>query len=50
VKKAFAEEAERLRVQAKGDETAFEAFIAAQKKQLPTTMAPAVTPAAPPAK
>ncbi len=47
-------EVERLRAQAKGDETAFEAFIAEQKKQLPATTAPAavpaVTPAAPPAK
>ena len=36
-------EVERLRAQAKGDETAFEAFIAEQKKQLPATAAPAAT-------
>ena len=30
-------EVERLRAQAKGDETAFEAFLAAQKQQLPAT-------------
>ena len=37
-------EVERLRAQAKGDETAFEAFIAEQKKQLPAPAATA-TPA-----
>ncbi|MDD2846595.1 MAG: peptidylprolyl isomerase [Rhodoferax sp.] len=38
-------EVERLRAQAKGDETAFEAFIAEQKKLLPTTTTPAAAPA-----
>ncbi|MDD2691729.1 MAG: peptidylprolyl isomerase [Simplicispira sp.] len=37
-------EVERLRAQAKGDETAFEAFLAAQKQQLPATTAPAAAP------
>lgn len=42
-------EVERLRGQAKGDETAFEAFIAEQKKLLPTTAPAAVSaPAAVP--
>lgn len=39
-------EVERLRAQAKGDETAFEAFVSEQKKQLATTTAPTATPAA----
>ncbi len=46
LKKAFAEEADRLRAQAKGDATALDVFIAEQKKQLATTAAPTATPAA----
>lgn len=46
LKKAFAEEADRLRAQARGDATALDAFIAEQKKQLATTAAPTATPAA----
>ena len=38
-------EVERLRAQAKGDETAFEAFVAAQKQQQSATPAPAAAPA-----
>lgn len=45
LKKAFAEEADRLRAQAKGDATALESFIAEQKKLLPATTAPAATSA-----
>lgn len=41
LKKAFAEEADRLRAPAKRDEAAVEAFIAEQKKQLPASTAPA---------
>ena len=47
-KDARLKEVERLRAQAKGDETALEAFIAEQKKLLPATAAPA--PAVAPAK
>lgn len=42
-------EVDRLRAQAKGDETALEAFIAEQKKQLPATTAPAPASAPAPA-
>ncbi len=47
LKKAFADEADRLRTKAKGDETALEAFIAEQKKLQNAEAAPAAAPAAP---
>lgn len=43
-------EVKRLQDQAKGNETALEAFIAEQKKQLPAITAPASAPAAAPTK
>ena len=49
LKKAFVEEADRLRAQAKGDEATLEAFVAEQKKQLPATTVPAAAPAPAPA-
>ena len=42
-KEARLKEVKRLQDQAKGDETALEAFIAEQKKQLPVTTVPAST-------
>ena len=48
LKKAFVEEADRLRAQAKGDEATLEAFVAEQKKQLPATTVPAPAPAGTP--